>query len=378
MSNKKANEIETKPENKRAIYRHILNYGPITKQGLYVGSCLSLPTIKQSLEFLIEKDLIDAADVVKNTGGRNAIAYKIKASGRMAMGISLTTNHITGVCVDLYGTVINMKRYRIPFDLHKDSYLKKIGEVVEELKSESPISDDRFLGVGIAIQSRVSENGENILYGMTHDFTGITREVLSHYIPYRTIMLHDASAAGFAEVWKNPNLHNAIYLNLNNSVGSCVIMNHTVYAGDNHLAGEIGHLMIEPQNGKKCYCGHYGCLDTVCNAGVLDSYCDGNLEQFFTLLKQKEPNAVNLWESYLNYLSIAIHNIRMLLDCPIIIGGYVGAHIEEYMNDLIKKVDRRTFFNTSAREYLLSCKYKNDATAAGAAIRLIDDFIESL
>ena len=116
----------------------------------------------------------------------------------------------------------------------------------------------------------------------------------------------------------------------------------------------------------------------MCNAGVLDSYCDGNLEQFFTLLKQGDAKAVSLWNAYLDYLSIAVHNIHMLLDCSIIIGGYVGAHIEEYMNDLYLKVDKRTFFNTPSSQYLIPCKYKNDATAAGAAIRLIDDFIESL
>ena len=60
----------------------------------------------------------------------------------------------------------------------------------------------------------------------------------------------------------------------------------------------------------------------------------GDLEKFFELLETKDLGARRHWNRYLEYLSIGIHNIRMLYDTKIVIGGYVGAYIEKYMEDL--------------------------------------------
>ena len=195
---KKASEVETKSENKQAVYRYIQKKGAATRQELYAGLGLSLPTIKQSLEYLERAGLILPADVIRNTGGRNATAYRVKCNGHFAIGVFLSANHITAVCVDLSGAICAKKRIRITFDTHQDSYLRAIGSLVSDTVAESGIDDARIIGVGIAVPSLVSEDGESILFGMTHDFSGITREVLSKYISFPTRLFHDSFVAGFA------------------------------------------------------------------------------------------------------------------------------------------------------------------------------------
>lgn len=375
---KKTSEIETKSENKQAVYRFIRTNESATKQDIYIGLGLSLPTIKQSLEFLEKEELICASDVVRNTGGRNAAAYRILPDGRFSVGLFLTSNHITAVCVDLSGTIIGKIRERISLDVHNDAYLKKMGDMVASVILEAKIEESKLLGVGIAVPSLVSEDGESIIFGMTHDFSGITRKILSKYIPYPTKLFHDSFAGGFAEVWKTSNIKNAIYINLNSSIGGSIIINNQVFNGNNQRSGEIGHMILYPKIGKRCYCGQIGCLDTVCNSGVLDSYTNGNLKEFFDLVNAKDPTALELWDTYLDNLALAIHNIRMLHDCEIILGGYVGSYMEDYMEDLCKKVDSYSIFNCFSREYILPCQYKNESTAAGAAIQVIENYINTL
>ena len=50
------------------------------------------------------------------------------------------------MAVDLSGNVISLIRVRENFDLNDDNYLRKIGETVEEVKKDTGLSDDRFLG----------------------------------------------------------------------------------------------------------------------------------------------------------------------------------------------------------------------------------------
>ena len=137
-------------------------------------------------------------------------------------------------------------------------------------------------------------------------------------------------------------------------------------------------MIIHPASQTKCYCGQTGCLETVCNAGILDSHTDGNLAEFFRLLDSGTPAIMEVWDQYLENLALAIHNTRMLLDAPIILGGYVGAHMEEHMEELYAKVDQKDCFGDSSRDYVFPCKYKIEATAAGAALQLVDEFLKSI
>ena len=375
---KSRSTADIKAQNRQLIYHFVRDNEPVSKQDIVVRLELSLPTVTQNLQYLEKQNLLKKSKSKINTGGRSAAAYSYRKKAKMALGVYITGNHLTAVCVDLSGNVIFSRRTRIKFDLNNDAYLHKIGELVEEIKEEVHLASDRLLGVGVAVPSLVSDDGERVIYGLTHNFTGKTRAEITRYIPYRTKMFHDSYVAGFAEVWSRRSVRNAVYINLNNTIGGSIIIDNHIYSGDNNRSGEIGHMLIHPASQTKCYCGQTGCLETVCNAGILDSHTDGNLAEFFRLLDSGTPAIMEVWDQYLENLALAIHNTRMLLDAPIILGGYVGAHMEEHMEELYAKVDQKDCFGDSSRDYVFPCKYKIEATAAGAALQLVDEFLKSI
>lgn len=375
---KSRSTADIKAQNRQLIYHFVRDNEPVSKQDIVVRLELSLPTVTQNLQYLEKQNLLKKSKSKINTGGRSAAAYSYRKKAKMALGVYITGNHLTAVCVDLSGNVILSRRTRIKFDLNNDAYLRKIGELVEEIKEEAKLTNDRLLGVGVAVPSLVSDDGEQVIYGLTHNFTGKTRAEITRYIPYRTKMFHDSYVAGFAEVWSRRSVRNAVYINLNNNIGGSIIIDNHIYSGDNNRSGEIGHMLIHPAGQTKCYCGQTGCLETVCNAGILDSHTDGNLAEFFRLLDSGTPAIMEVWDQYLENLALAIHNTRMLLDAPIILGGYVGAHMEEHMEELYAKVDQKDCFGDSSRDYVFPCKYKIEATAAGAALQLVDEFLKSI
>lgn len=374
MGNRKVVATDIKIRNRQLIYQFIREQGSVSKQDIVFGLQLSLPTVTQNLQNLKKQGLIDDSQKIKNTGGRNATAYTYIRDAKVAIGVYISAHHMNGVAVDLSGEEIVMVRKRIKFNLDDDEYLRQLGLIVEEIKEKAGVLDENLLGVGIGLPGLVSEDGEEVLYGLTLNFTGKTRAQIAKYIPYRNRLFHDSYVAGYAEVWNSEGLENAFYISLSNSIGGSVVMNGEIYEGSSHKGGEIGHMIVEPHSEKICYCGGRGCFDTVCNAGVLDHYTDGNLEKFFQLLEQKDETAVKLWDEYLDYLSVAVVNIRVLFDNVIILGGYVGAYIDNYMEELYQRVDQRFPFDESARDYLIPCRYKVEAAAAGAAISYIEEF----
>jgi len=371
-----ANEIKTK--NRRMIYEYIRKRGAVSKQEIVVDMQLSLPTVTSNLGYLTKQGLIDTSGKIKNTGGRNATAFSYIKNARMAIGVDITANHITAVAVNLSGDIVSMERRRMDFDLESDAYLREIGAVVECVKNEAQIADESLLGVGISVQSLISDDGEHIKYGMALNFAKRTREEIAVYVPYRNRLIHDSYAAGYRETWTNREFQNAFYISLSNSVGGSVIIDDAIYEGNTHKGGEIGHLVVVPEGGDLCYCGRRGCFDTVCKAGKLADYTDGSLEEFFRVLDGGDETAKKLWDQYLEYLSCAIHNVRMLFDGMVILGGYVGAYVGKYMDDICERVDARNPFGDRAKDYLVECRYKVEASAAGAALFYIDEFLENI
>ena len=72
-----------------------------------------------------------------------------------------------------------------------------------------------------------------------------------------------------------------------------------------------------------------------------------------------------------------IHNLRMLFDCRIILGGHVGEYMEAYLPRLQALTRELDPFQDEAG-YLTLCRVKTQASAVGAALQYIDRFVDSI
>lgn len=372
MAKVTANE-EIKRYNRSSIYAALREHGPLSRQDLVRELQLSLPTVTQNLANLQDEGLIDGSGFLGNTGGRRAKTYSVVADARTAIGLDVTRNHITSVAVDLNGSVIARLRVRVPFS-RTPAYYERLGQIVRTTVENAGLDERAILGVGIGVPGLITPDNQRVFYGKILNFTDATCEEFSQDIPFRSALFNDANAAGFAETWMNRDLDNAFYIMLSNNVGGAVYINRQPYVGENIRGGEVGHITIEP-GGRPCYCGARGCVDAYCAATVLSALTDGNLAEFFALLKCGDQRAHALWDKYLHDLAQTVVDLRLLFDCNIILGGYVGGYIEDYLDDL--KALAKTSFEDNA-DYLIPCRCKNEAIAVGAALHFISEFIESV
>lgn len=374
---KKENSIhlDLKKENRNKIFNKIREASEISAPSLEYELQLSRPTVKQNLVELLEEGYIYESGSLGHTGGRRAKAYSVAAESKIAIGVDLTRHHITVIMINLCGKLICEKRIRADFSL-EDHYYKCLGELVKEVVTSGQIKEEAILGVGIAVPGLITEDHQTIFYGEILGFTGMTAKEIGKYIPYPCRLYNDADAAGYAEISQSDDLTDAFYISLSNNVGGSILIDHKVYKGEGPRSGEIGHMTIQP-DGKECYCGKRGCFETYCNATILSRECDGNLKEFFDRLKSGDERCNSVWEEYLNYLAVAVNNVRMLFDCKVIIGGYVGTYFEGYLPKLKRMAAKRNTFETNA-DYLRVCKVKRDALALGSALPFVHEFWKNI
>lgn len=375
MNEKNPLNIEIKKINRSNIYHEFLANDTLTKQNLVSNLQLCLPTVSKNIDELTADGLIEKSGSRGHTGGRRAVTYALIKDARIAIGIDVTQNHITLVAVNLMGTIISSVRKRIRFE-PTDSYYRYVGESLTEFAAKLNLDQTHILGVGIGLPSLVDADRKSVFFSKIIELGNTTLDDFAKYIPYKIELFNDANAAAFTEIWMKPETQNIFYLMLCNNIGGSMILNGSIYSGDSQKSAEVGHITLVP-GGRKCYCGQSGCVDAYLAATNLSDLSEGSLQLFFEKLKNGCESCSQAWNIYLDYLAQTVNHIHILLDCSIILGGYVGEYLEPYLGELRTRAARLDTFQSNG-DYLKICSYKKEAIAAGAALNFISSFIETV
>lgn len=246
-----------------------------------------------------------------------------------------------------------------------------------------------LLGVGIGIPGSVRPDTLRVYDCNNLGWYGDVDIVnpLSKNLDIPVIIENDANAAAVGEQWKG-SLRRAdiLYVTLGTGVGSGIIINNQLIHGATGAAGELGHVIVNP-NGKKCTCGNRGCLETVSSAtGIVNTYKAKTRDHVhqvtakivFDQAKRNAPIAVGVIDDACDYLGLAIANVINLLNLQeVIIGGGVSA-AGEYLRLRVEKAMNKYLYssNQGITEVKLAV-LGNDAGILGVA-KLILDRIVSL
>lgn len=358
------------------VYRNIYKNKASSRAQIAAELGISLPTVTQNLNYLIEKGLVYEAGEFESTGGRKANIYSIVAEARLTIGVDITQTSFSIVLVDLNLVILDRISHHVMFEDSME-YRRRIGDAVRGMILKNEIREENLLGIGISLPAIIKEDQKTITFARVisvgRDFYG---EMKKH-MPARFLFFNDASSAGWAEIWNRDEEKPMVYLSLSNSVGGAFLMNKQIYNGRNWRSSEFGHICIVPK-GKKCYCGLEGCVDAYCSAQVLTDFTDGDLEGFFTkVLEEKNAGYSKILDEYLQHLSSAVANLRMCYDCDVILGGNVGGSLETFLETCRGYVIQKTMFEKRA-DFLQICSMKKEPSAVGAALYYVNEFIQGI
>lgn len=367
------NDIRKK--NYSDVYRLIYQEQRISKSQLTSVLQMSLATVTQHLTVLEKEGLIEKRGQIASGIGRRAAAYVPKTLARVAVGLEVLPRCVTAVVIDLYGAVIAKKERSLAFS-QEDGYFTALAGLIREVLDDACVEDEAVLGAGLGIQGLVAENGREILYGKILDCTGLTVKPLDDRMSFPVRFIHDAECAAELELWRRPELTDAIYLSLGEHLGGAIIIDGKIQRGRTGRTGTFEHMTLE-EGGRRCYCGKRGCVECYCSADALLREGE-TLEDFFRLLREDNPGCRGRWEIYLDWLAAALNNIHMVMDSVVVLGGHIAPYLtEEDLTWLFTAIQARTAFPENENFLCLGVQEQN-AIAIGAAIPFIRDFLDSI
>ncbi len=130
---------------------------------------------------------------------------------------------------------------------------------------------DKIKAMGIGAPNANYYNGTiefapNIVWA--HEGIVPLADMFSEKLGIPVAITNDANAAAIGEMTYGVarGMKNFIVLTLGTGVGSGIVVNgHLVYGSDG-FAGELGHVIMQRENGRLCGCGRKGCLEAYCSA----------------------------------------------------------------------------------------------------------------
>lgn len=156
---------------------------------------------------------------------------------------------------------------------------------------------------------------------------------------------NDANVAALAEYvyGAGHGFRHMIYSTASTGIGGGLILNGRLFRGSFSTAGEIGHMLITPEEGALCGCGNRGCFESYAGGanihkqvelrlqkGMKTSMTDmaGSAEKIdgrilLAAYESGDEMAQDIFESMCYYLGVLYYNLYRVLnvDCYVIGGG---------------------------------------------------------
>lgn len=154
--------------------------------------------------------------------------------------------------------------------------------------------------------------------------------------------------------------------------GGGIVHNGEVITGPQGIAGEWGHMSIDP-NGPTCYCGQRGCVETfISGTGVEARYFEqsGEKRTFVEIAKdyeQRQAKAVNLMPEFFRHFGRSVANLIDVLDPDIVVVGGGVSNFEPLYTEGVEQV-KRFVFSDSLETPIVKNELGDSAGVIGAAL----------
>jgi len=293
------------------------------------------------------------------------------------IGVDLGGTNLRAAAIDRDGNLLDKP---ISVDTNyrggREAVIGDIVAAVNRLKVQ--FESCRLAGVGIGVPGfiRIREgfitNSNNLPY--LENFP--VRDDIERRLGTPIILENDANAAALGETWMGAGKEDddLVLLTLGTGVGGGIIFDGKVLHGALGMAGELGHLTIDP-NGPPCGCGNNGCLEKIASATAVESMAylmslGDNLtsRDVYNLAAGGNVKAQRIFQQMGRALGIAIANLINTFNFPLYLlsGGMLPAW-DYFAPAMLEEVSRRSFTFRNSETRIEKAKLGNLAGLYGAA-----------
>ncbi|HEV2273765.1 MAG TPA: ROK family transcriptional regulator [Acidobacteriaceae bacterium] len=298
---------------------------PISRADLSRRSGLQRSTVSQIVEQLIEERWVREGAMAHLPRGRRPTLVGLN-SDLVVIAADLHPQQATAAVVDLQGRLIS--RIQVPLGSDPHAAIRRLIAGMRELRTSHP--DKSFEGVGISVPGRVDSKTRQLIFAPNLKWGDFDiKATVERAMELPVEMENAANACLLAELWfeRMDGIRNAVLLTVAEGIGGAILANGNVIRGQNGLAGEFGHVSLDP-SGPRCGCGQSGCLEVFASCrAALRYYAESSnggsaalsFHQLLARAEEGDPRALDAIRRQAEYLARGLQLVIAALSPEVIL-----------------------------------------------------------
>jgi glucokinase len=239
------------------------------------------------------------------------------------------------------------------------STLAGIAEAVRQAVELAGADMSDVVRVGMGVPGRVDTATGSVRRAVNLGWEDLPAgQILSAQLGVPCLLENDVTlaAAGAQRYVGGPAAQNMAYISVGTGIAAGLILEGRIYRGAHGLAGEIGHMIIDP-NGPLCRCGARGCLEAlaagpaVARLGEEAAGAPGHTllhrhrpitaGDVYQAAREGDPAALAITHKVAGYLALALQQLIVAYDVEcIVLGGGVSRNGDAFLQPILAELAR--------------------------------------
>lgn len=252
------------------VFTTVLTMGPLSRVAVAERTGLSSAAVTKAVRPLLDAGYLEESPDQRVHVGRPASPLHVRAEAAFFAGVKVTADELIGVVADLCARTRTV-RHRPLAGRDPRGVVDAIGALVRELLAEDPAYARGTRWIGVSVAGDVDRASGVVHYS---PFLGWRTVLLADLVRVatglETVVENDVRALTVAEQWFGAGVGASSFalVTVGTGIGCGLVLNGSVVEGAHGVAGEIGHILAEP-NGPECHCGNRGCVEAIAGTAAL-------------------------------------------------------------------------------------------------------------
>jgi predicted NBD/HSP70 family sugar kinase len=244
--------------NRNLIFNLIRNRS-ISRADLARVSGLQPSTVSLIVKELIQEEWVVEGTIARSVRGRRPTFLELN-SRRAIIGLDIHPNQTAIAVADFGGKILAQQTIPLPQDPAKglNAIISAVNKLMASNKGLS------YAGIGICLPGRTDIRHKKLIFAPHLGWPVLALKAkIERATGLRVSMDNVANACALSEAWfgSNNRIHDLVVVNVSEGISTGVFTNGELLRGLNGMAGEFGHVQVDP-SGLLCACGSHGCWET--------------------------------------------------------------------------------------------------------------------
>lgn len=157
-----------------------------------------------------------------------------------------------------------------------NTHMEHCLDAAEALLQEAEVSAQHLQGIGVAVPGMADAKKGMLLHAPFSGWRDVPiRQIVHDRFPALQVKIaNDVNACALAEMKFGGarDLSHFIWVTVSTGIGAGIVTDGKVLEGSSLIAGELGHVVVEWEQGRLCGCGNKGCLEAQASGKAIEKY----------------------------------------------------------------------------------------------------------